>query len=1005
MSKNLFYLLCLCIPFAGFGQLLEEGFEGTEFPPSGWTIDQTNADETWYQIAGVSGWNTGKAAAVEYDPALNQQDEWLITPAIDLSSVSDAVLSLAIGYSYYWGVDPNDNYDVFVKVSVDDGATWTMIWDGDEMPPFSPPFQLIPLSLPLTDFVGESSVKIAFQYYGSDGAGLYLDNILVETDTGGEPEYCIPGNPSFNDPTGITYVQLEDLENTTTGAGNYQDYTAMVANVEAGETYPLAVRVDTQGDYYVNAKAWIDWNRDGVFDTATEEYDLGQAYDVTDGAPDLSPADIAVPADASGEYRLRVRGSFGEATVVHPCDPQNWSETEDYTINVAGSEPGGPCDDKIIMECGETYTTTLVPGAGEWVNYTDVTWNYTGSEQVYEFTAPVTGTYEFEVDEGEEDADFFLMDACSNTAVNLSDGYWAGNANVTVDLVGGTTYYLIADLYSGSSSPSTVTIKINCPEDPDPQGCLEADPDLPQWPTDTFIPACDGTPETIAENCWTGEYSIVQVTAGTEYIFSSSVGTDLITISDENGTTVYAAGTASLTWTAPADELIRFYLHLDEDCNWGDDVNRSRIIQCGEFEEPTEYCEPSLDCTDGDLITNVTFQEINNDSDCGPNGYNDYTSMTAHVEAGGTYPMSVTVGAGWTYESVMVWIDFNHNFTFEPTEYYFIGSDPGTTNTADITIPDGTPEGEYRMRVRVGAVNPDMNDLTILACDEETVYGETEDYTLVVGEGSTNDCEQSFAGEPDTGVGFINNGTDVYVAANDINVEAGSQFTVETITLDVVTLGGEPTTFDVSFYTDNAGVDEQIESTQTGITPASITPNGTFGSTGFPVYTVELELPSAQLLQAGETESAKYWIGISGAPSAEATNVYWVSYLYADNPDSLPSWQSPDGGLTWAEFANSNGDAVEAIMSVAGICETLGVNDLTSFSFTYYPNPVKDVLNISTKKFVEDVSIYNLAGQMVMKSSGLSNGQINLSGLAPGIYIFRVVLEGGQVETFKIIKK
>src|SRR5690606_3243019 len=168
-----------------------------------------------------------------------------------------------------------------------------------------------------------------------------------------------------------------------TGAGTYQDYTAMVANVEAGETYPLSIKVDTQGDYYVNAKAWIDWNNDGEFDTETEEYDLGQAENVSDGAPDMSPADIEIPADANGEYRLRVRGSFGETTIVDPCAPQNWSETEDYTINVAeGSEPGGPCDEKIIMECGETYTTTLVPAAGEWVNYTDVTWNYTGSEQV-----------------------------------------------------------------------------------------------------------------------------------------------------------------------------------------------------------------------------------------------------------------------------------------------------------------------------------------------------------------------------------------------------------------------------------------------------------------------------------------------------------------------------------------------------------------------------------------------------------------------------------------------
>src|SRR5690606_39166526 len=155
----------------GLGQLLQEGFEGTTFPPSGWTIDQSNPNQSWKQIAGVGGWGTGKAAAVEYDPALILQDEWLITPAIDLSSVSDAVLSLAIGYSYYWGVDPNDNYDVYVKVSVDDGATWTKIWDGDEVAPFEPPFQLIPLSLPLTDFVGESDVKIAFQYYGADGAG------------------------------------------------------------------------------------------------------------------------------------------------------------------------------------------------------------------------------------------------------------------------------------------------------------------------------------------------------------------------------------------------------------------------------------------------------------------------------------------------------------------------------------------------------------------------------------------------------------------------------------------------------------------------------------------------------------------------------------------------------------------------------------------------------------------------------------------------------------------
>src|SRR5690606_6911301 len=183
----------------------------------------------------------------------------------------------------------------------------------------------------------------------------------------------------------------------------------------------------------------------------------------------------------------------------------------------------------------------------------------------------------------------------------------------------------------------------------------------------------------------------------------------------------------------------------------------------------------------------------------------------------------------------------------------------------------------------------------------------------------------------------------------------------ETITLDVVTLGGEPTMFDLSFYTDNGGVDAQVGSTQSGLIPSSITPNGTFGSSGYPVYTVELTLTTPELLQAASsTEGAKYWIALSGYPSVDGQNVYWVSSLYTDNPDSEPSWQSPDGGFSWAEFANTNGEAVEGVMTVSGECATLGVSDMASFDFAYYPNPVKDVLNISSKKSVESVSAFNL---------------------------------------------
>lgn len=120
-----------------------------------------------------------------------------------------------------------------------------------------------------------------------------------------------------------------------------------------------------------------------------------------------------------------------------------------------------PCDEKIVMECDTVYTADLVPNAGSWTNYTSVPYNYTGSEQVFEFTASASGLHIFDLDQGEGDADFMIMDACSNTAGNIIDFYWTGEQSEYIELVEGTTYYIIADFYE-ASGPTTVSIKVNC---------------------------------------------------------------------------------------------------------------------------------------------------------------------------------------------------------------------------------------------------------------------------------------------------------------------------------------------------------------------------------------------------------------------------------------------------------------------------------------------------------------------------------------------------------------
>ncbi|MET3730745.1 T9SS-dependent choice-of-anchor J family protein [Moheibacter stercoris] len=247
----------------------------------------------------------------------------------------------------------------------------------------------------------------------------------------------------------------------------------------------------------------------------------------------------------------------------------------------------------------------------------------------------------------------------------------------------------------------------------------------------------------------------------------------------------------------------------------GDDATHSDMNCDDEGEDPT-YCIPDLDCTDGDVITNVVFQEINNPTSCSPNGYGDYTSMIANVEAGNSYPINVTVGSGWAYESVSVWIDYNNNMVFEESEFTYVGTGSGSVVSGNIAIPAGTADGEYRMRVRVAAVG-ETSATWHMACDETQGYGETEDYTVNVG--------------------------------------------------------------------------------------------------------------------------------------------------------------------------------------------TLGLPSMANNSFAYYPNPTTGLVNISSAKTIENVQVYNLLGQEVLTTSKVANGQINVQALTSGTYIFRVSLEGGIVETFKIIKK
>jgi len=83
----------------------------------------------------------------------------------------------------------------------------------------------------------------------------------------------------------------------------------------------------------------------------------------------------------------------------------------------------------------------------------------------------------------------------------------------------------------------------------------------------------------------------------------------------------------------------------------------------------------------------------------------------------------------------------------------------------------------------------------------------------------------------------------------------------------------------------------------------------------------------------------------------------------------------------------------------------LGVNNPQQELFTYYPNPVTDVLNFSYNSAITEVAVFNVLGQQVIvKAINATSGQIDMSNLASGNYIVKVQTEG-LTKTIKVVKQ
>ncbi|WP_412561150.1 T9SS type A sorting domain-containing protein [Winogradskyella sp. MIT101101] len=86
-------------------------------------------------------------------------------------------------------------------------------------------------------------------------------------------------------------------------------------------------------------------------------------------------------------------------------------------------------------------------------------------------------------------------------------------------------------------------------------------------------------------------------------------------------------------------------------------------------------------------------------------------------------------------------------------------------------------------------------------------------------------------------------------------------------------------------------------------------------------------------------------------------------------------------------------------------CATLGVDDVENeAAFTYYPNPVKNTLTLNAQNNIENVTMYNMLGQEVLRAMpNALDSDLDMSYLQSGTYFVRVTI-GETSKTVRVIK-
>jgi|GEM_PF-3273751 len=591
--------------------------------------------------------------------------------------------------------------------------------------------------------------------------------------------YCGPITSSA--PTAVAPILSVDFAGTTyssdagvTNIGTYppyEDFTNKEFVVEAGTTsLPITVNgVATGTTNNWAMSVFIDWNDDGDFDDAGEQYfnTLATMKYKASGTPVVLTGDIAIPSGlaAGSKIRMRVKYNYTTATAINlplttACTNMSNGQVEDYTIHIA-----------MLPEC-TTITSPADGATGVASDPAHITWNAAeGAEGYKVYVGTATGVYDI-VNGTEVAASAISYDAtlsantqyfvkvvpfsvlgepadCSEisftTAVEETGSPCEQGVPSSATLVNSlkfttSTVYRLAEDFkvkAGGFTLNKITIDTNQAE----------------VPSDIIIHIRannGGHPGAILYtiNKTAPDASVVVGTAFGDPIYHSTFNLDT-PIELAKGTywlepTMSTPSGVDTWWAAVAYNAASHGLKLQTSNNsgstWTDDTSGYSAVFsvsgiCGESDE-IEYCDAGANSTSFEKINNVKVEGtkgvvINNPS-TSTAGYEDFTSVIGEVERESTYHFTATATTSYASDQIIVWIDFNQDGDFDDAgEQVMITTPKKSPWEADITIPADAKLGKTRMRVRLNDTTGTISNTT--PCGNSS-YGQVEDYTLDIKE-------------------------------------------------------------------------------------------------------------------------------------------------------------------------------------------------------------------------------------------------------------------------------